>query len=234
MNAFALKIIAVITMLIDHTGFAFPETPDSLRWVGRIAFPIFAFLVAQGCRNSRNIHIYAFRLFLFALISEIPFDMVSQHYFFGSDIPPDINFLSHTNIFYTLFLGVACVEVYELARKKSLHYAVCLLFTIPIAALGEVLSTDYGSFGVIWIFSIYIAGSGNRQCFIVFLGVVLLYGKSYVDYSSFNNLMYLIFALIPGVLILLYDGRRGPGAKWFFYLFYPIHLTILVYFLTLL
>jgi len=110
MTAFLLKIIASITMLLDHTQVVFPSVfPFYLRYIGRIAFPVYAYMIAQGCRRTRNIGKYLFRLGIFALVSEIPFDLAFRK---------EINFLSDTNIFYTLFLGTACIAIYKKLREK--------------------------------------------------------------------------------------------------------------------
>ena len=123
----ALKVIAVISMILDHIGYAIlnrmPEVNDSgtmtftvyyiLRAIGRAAFPIFCFLLVEGVLHTRNIGKYAFRLFIFALISEIPFDLA----FYGKPF-----FNTHQNVFFTLFIGVLMLwgfqKINELDEKK--------------------------------------------------------------------------------------------------------------------
>ena len=121
MTAFVLKIIASICMLFDHTGAVFTaSTPLFFRWIGRIAFPIYAYMIAQGCKHTNNIDKYLLRLGIFALISEIPFDIAFMHYYtMDGALNLGINFLRNTNVFYTLFLGVACISIYEKLKVKK-------------------------------------------------------------------------------------------------------------------
>jgi hypothetical protein len=134
-SAFALKIIASIAMLIDHTGQVFPApaTPELFRCIGRIAFPIYAFMAAQGCKHTGNINRYLLRLGAFALISEIPFD--TALFASGESLESafsQVHFLYRTNVFYTLFFGVACVAVYEgLQTKKRPWIALFPVLLIP-------------------------------------------------------------------------------------------------------
>jgi len=115
MTAFVLKLIASACMLIDHIGAVFPaSTPLAFRFIGRIAFPVYAYLVAQGCKHTKNINKYLLRLGVFALISEIPFDLA----FYGR-FNWTTGFLRDTNVFYTLFLGVGCIAVYEKLKQKA-------------------------------------------------------------------------------------------------------------------
>lgn len=119
--AFHLKLIALTTMIIDHVGavFPFPTLVNSLmRGIGRMAFPIYAFLIAEGCQYTRSREKYLLRLGLFALISELPFDRAFyprylQLFSFGE------NFLISTNVFYTMFLAVACVHIWETLRRQA-------------------------------------------------------------------------------------------------------------------
>jgi len=146
MTAFTLKIIASICMLLDHIGAVFyGSTPELFRWIGRIAFPIYAYMIAQGCKHTKNINKYLFRLGIFALISEIPFDMAFMHY---NDVESGLNwgisFLRQTNVFYTLFLGVACVAVYEqLKLKKDAWVALLPILFVPATLLGNFLPESF-------------------------------------------------------------------------------------------
>jgi len=110
MTAFVLKIIAAAAMLLDHTCAAFPETfPIYFRYIGRLAFPVFAYMIAQGCKHTGNIWKYMLRLGIFAIISEIPYDMALRS---------ETSFISNTNIYYTLFIGTACIAFYEILKSK--------------------------------------------------------------------------------------------------------------------
>lgn len=120
----SLKIVALTCMLIDHAGATLFPQCDILRSIGRISFPLYAFLLAQGCKHTHSMERYLLGLGIFALISEIPYDLA-----FGNPI----NFLDQTNIFYTLFLSAACVYIYDSIKKQKtlvqlLAFTVCLLF----------------------------------------------------------------------------------------------------------
>ena len=141
MTAFVLKIIAVITMMVDHVGSIILSVNPHLiannqdiylysRYIGRISFPIFAFLIANGCKHTSNINKYMLRLGLLAIISEVPYDLA----FWGAG--GGINFFRSTNIFYTLFLGVAAVAIYEKLKKVEMQWIfLALLAVFPIISL---------------------------------------------------------------------------------------------------
>ncbi len=139
LTAFHLKLIALTTMIIDHVGavFPFPTLADSmLRGIGRMAFPIYAFLIAEGCRYTRSRERYLLRLGIFALISELPFDWA----FYPRSLQlqgPGIHFLSVTNVFYTMFLAVACIHIWETLRRQTRRMQMLVLgtFSAGIAAL---------------------------------------------------------------------------------------------------
>ena len=171
MTAFILKIIASISMLIDHTGAVFIEyTPMSFRWIGRIAFPIYAYLIAQGCKHTENIDKYLLRLGVFALISEVPFDIAFMHYQMDDTLHFGINFLRYTNVFFTLFLGVACIVIYEkLKVKKRPELALIPIALIPLFFIANVLPESFpvspSEFAAI-VMVLYTAGA---LCFAYYL-----------------------------------------------------------------
>ena len=129
LSTFTLKLIAIITMVIDHTGAIFFPDQMWLRAIGRIAFPIFVFLLVEGLFNTSNIKKYLTRLGIFALISEIPFDMAFYKARFGVDFLTDLKgatqdmqildlfirrLIKHQNIFFTLFLGLLAIYLMKL------------------------------------------------------------------------------------------------------------------------
>lgn len=246
MSVFVLKIIAVIAMLIDHTAAAFGPTIINDMWtgsniglfidpyglmrsIGRIAFPIFAYLIAQGCLYTKNIGKYLLRLGVLAIISEPFFDM---GFWDGS-----INFLRDTNIFYTLFLGVAAIALYEnLQRNFPKVSNLAILAPLPMMAMAWLLSTDYSFFGVGIIFLIYLMrpDSHSGRCIALSIGMVTLYGLDAITLTgqiNINGLSMLAFSLISVGLIALYNGKLGPSnaaIKWGFYFFYPVHIAVLI------
>jgi len=150
MTAFTLKIIASASMLIDHTGVIF-DTPEYFRIIGRVAFPIYAYMIAQGCVYTKDINKYLLRLATFSLISQIPFSVA---HFYGHP--------QYVNIFFTLFLGVACVVIYEKVKVKTNRW-VAVLPALPLLWVAEFCDVDYGMVGVGLIFALYLANPENRK-----------------------------------------------------------------------
>lgn len=137
LSAFHLKLIALSCMIIDHIGVILLNyRVDMLNYIGRIAFPIYAFLVAEGCRHTRDRKQYLLRLGIFALISELPFDFAFHHAMLGS-FPRFENFLGLTNVFFTLFLSIACIHIFETLKNRTRAVqlsalAICVIFLVAI------------------------------------------------------------------------------------------------------
>ncbi len=211
MNSTNLKIIACLTMLIDHLGAVFFPQYIYLRIIGRIAFPIFAFLIAEGYLHTHNVKKYLIRLFTFALISEIPFNLA-----FNGNI---IDFGSGLNVFFTLFFGLLAVFVYD--HYKNFGFLPVLL----IGIIAHLLDTDYGMLGVMVIFAFYaFKGDFYKQALSYILLTLVFLGILYLEYESINLQVFSPIALIP---IYFYNGKKGFNIKYLFYVFYPGHLLIL-------
>ncbi|MCR5525960.1 MAG: conjugal transfer protein TraX [Lachnospiraceae bacterium] len=206
MSTFTLKIIAIISMAIDHAGLAlFPE----LRWmrfIGRIAFPIYCFLIVEGAYNTRDEKKYLERMLAFAVLSEIPFNLVLSHkmLYFGTQ-----------NVFFTLSIGLAMIIALRKYKNDFYLQVICV-----IAALGtaEVLKTDYSWRGVMLILLFYL---GRDAELVRNIGLMEMFFKVMSASEPFAS-----FALIP---ISLYNGKKGPGLKYLFYLFYPVHLLVIYF-----
>lgn len=227
MDGFLLKIIALIAMFIDHTGVILDMYSYStvLRLIGRIAFPIYAFLIAEGCFYTKNIKKYMFRLFIFGVISQLPFVL------FTGNIN---NLFKHLNVFFTLALGVLCIYSYNVVNTKItrevLKRIIIVFSCYYILILAERLNTDYGALGVLLIYCLYLCKSTSvnlyqlkiRQLLILSLFILL----SYMPSTRYGMYMFIggSISLIP---IMLYNGEKGKSFKWGFYAFYPIHLLLL-------
>lgn len=233
-----LKMIAMIAMLIDHTGavvlgrllmvsgIAGLDTTDMaatmlwvkdnaalyavymlLRYIGRIAFPIFCFLLVQGFAHTSNKKKYALRLGLFALISEIPFDLA---------LSSVVLEFQYQNVFFTLFIGLVTMMVYEAVEKKEdwsdIFKVICGIVTV-LAGMGvaKFLRTDYDAIGVFCIMMLYIFRQKKSTQIIV--GCV--------------SFLWEVTAPLAFIPIAFYNGKRGWKMKYFFYVFYPLHLLIL-------
>ena len=222
-------------MLIDHVGLVFADNfGREFRVIGRIAFPVFVFLVAEGFSHTKSPAKFLARLFVFAVISEPFFDLA-----FGNEI----NFFARTNIFYTLFLGGLGICMIRAAKKIKNELLAMVLLLISIAfvtLLAEALTTDYGAYGVIFIIAMYLLKSNPIRIWVMAMlsvwqhqaiisnGISLGFGV----YPLIEWLMIPV-TLVAVVLVAFYNGKRGLGLKWLFYLAYPAHLAIL-FILTLL
>ena len=242
-NGYGLKIVAVITMLIDHVGasilWRYIEAChgyndsvlmgiyEMMRYIGRMAFPIYCFLLVEGFLHTRSVGKYALRLGIFALISEVPFDIALNQKLWR----PGSN-----NVFFTLLIGllliwgISKVEIfYEFWREKQLDafigtlaaLAVAVLMVVPALFLAELIfASDYGMGGVLAILVLYLLRKYRL------IGYVLAILVLYVFAGSSE-----ILALIMLFPLSMYDGTRGTEKgkwdKYFFYGFYPVHLLVL-------
>ncbi len=211
MSGFQLKVLAIITMLIDHIGAVLFPKVTILRIIGRLAFPIFAYLISEGMLHTSNIKKYLWRLFMFALISEIPFDLA----FHGMLYDPNSQ-----NVFFTLFLGLAAIAFLHTYFDKNPVLAIG--FAAAAALLADFLRTDYGWFGVAAVILFYCFR--NYRAAGVFVFALLVAG-----YSLMGRTLE-FYAIASGVPILLYNGKKGSlNWKYFFYAFYPVHLLLLYF-----
>ena len=205
----ALKLIAVITMLLDHVGDNFFPDQIWMRIIGRMALPIFAFCIAEGFSHTKDRRRYLCRMGLFALISEIPFDLVTSD---------KILEFSHQNIMMTFFWAILGLMIYERVRKRPhgsfFGAAVLVLFAISSLFLG----LDYQILAVGLIFLYYLLR--NRAPLINNLAAMAYH-------AVMRNVGIYWFGLAGFLPVLLYNGKRGRGLKWFFYLFYPLHLFVI-------
>lgn len=210
MNVFALKIIALTAMVIDHYGAIFQDNITFFRIIGRLAFPIYCFLLVEGYYHTGNLKKYAIRLFIFALISELPFDLA----FFGR-----IDF-SHQNIFFTLFIGLSAIYVLDKAREKTNFYRDAVIITACVAAF--ILSVDYSVVGIVYILTFYYTRSlVNLKKFKITVFIMLL---SNIPLSWIQQ-----FSLLSLPVIYFYNGEPGPRNKFLqmaFYAAYPLHLLM--------
>ncbi|MCL2565477.1 MAG: conjugal transfer protein TraX [Defluviitaleaceae bacterium] len=230
MSSFILKIAALSTMIIDHIGFAF--IISSFRYIGRIAFPLYAFLIGEGCRHTSNIKRYLGRLLVFAFISEIPFDLLRST---RGGVPiksfTDIIDMSAQNVFFTLFFGALSIAVYlhvKKAKGESFALIIGLSAMIICAYLADFIRADYGFMGVIIIALPAIAAEScplkdwKKFINIAVIAICLLF-----IYNVDWQLGFLLASFVSLIFILIYNGRKGMPVKWAFYLTYPLHMAIL-------
>lgn len=209
LSGWLLSLLAMASMTVDHIGaILFPEDL-AFRMVGRLAFPTFAFLLAEGARHSHSRLRYGLRLLGLAVLSELPFDYA----FFGGWN------MGHQNIFFTLCLGLAAIELSDRLTAPAPRVAGLL----AVIMLAEFLHTDYGSLGVLLVFVFYLWGTAPRP---VACACLIFAGLLYMDLSL---LLGTVAAALP---LSLYDHRRGGGKipepirKFFCYGYYPLHLIV--------
>lgn len=237
-----LKWIAMLTMLIDHAGvvlvwpiiMAHPEIHGTandlnatglvglyflMRTIGRIAFPIFIFLLIEGFSHTHNRISYFVRLLLFAAISEIPFDMATS--LTAKDLRAGnvIEFGSQ-NVFFTLALGLLAITLIDtvdaLCKDQSLRMISIVLLGLGALATAYVLQADYDVMGVAAIILAYAFRENKiKQMTACILALSVM---SVLEVAAFAGLPF----------VLKYNGERGRGNKWLFYAFYPVHLLLLV------
>ena len=220
LNTLHLKVIAYVTMLIDHFALAviynailvpsFPLKKGTdmytlylfyrfLRGVGRTAFPIFCFLIVEGFFHTRSRAKYAVRLLIFGIVSEVPFDLaIFRKYYYPE----------YQNVFFTLLLGLLLIWEWE-------HFKNKWYIQIPLAGIliyaAEFFNTDYGWLGVLLIFIFYLLHEWRTPQ--VFFGIFPLSNE--------------VPAVLVGyLLLLLYNGKRGRFPKYLGYAIYPVHLLL--------
>ncbi len=237
-SANCLKWIALITMLIDHfgaciwlyqakAGWMSFQDPNfyipyyMLRGIGRLAFPLFIFLLAEGFYYTRNRKKYLIRLTLFAFLSEIPFDLAL--FLTNPQVSSgQITTWAHQNVYFTLVLGFLSMLLIDWIEKKDWDKKIKIIAVIGAvalpAALAQLIHTDYGAIGVLAIAVAWLLRD-RRGNLLEVTGIIFILTFS----SSLEAL-----ALLDLPLIAAYRGKQGKkGNRWFFYAFYPVHLLLL-------
>lgn len=245
LSSAVLKNIAVVTMLIDHIGAVIVirlliqkglygavadqeayiawlgqnrgmyGTYMAMRIIGRLAFPIYCFLLVEGFQRTHNVKRYLGRMLLFALISEVPFDLAFSGRLWN---------MQYQNVFFTLFIGLMVIAGLRLVDQRLSgpetwrKLAGVGLYAVIIAAgsvLALVLKTDYSFKGILAITVLYLFRSRRKaQIWAGVIAFLLMDGLEMIAALSF-------------LLIWFYNGARGRQNKYFFYFFYPVHLLLL-------
>lgn len=219
MSNFVLKMIAIFSMLLDHLGYAIFNDFSYFNYFGRIAFPIFAFGIGQGYIHTKNLKKYFLRLFLFAIISQLPFQLFLSTFSTAFSL----------NIFFTLGLGLTSIYLYQsLCKNNKILGIICVT---AIAIISEALHCDYGWYGIVIIFILYVFHNHKTWLNISFI-ICTLINYLIKLYLHFNiQYIYLfVFTCFSLIFINVYNGKKGKNMKYIFYLFYPIHLILLYIF----
>lgn len=232
LTSFHLHILAMTLMLCDHLWATLLPQQEWMTCIGRLAFPIFAFLTVEGYFHTSSIRRYLLRLLVFALISEIPFDLV-----YGSTL----FYPFHQNVLWTFLLGLLCIRFCEFVRSKHrpwLGWAALALAAVMGYLLGTLLMVDYAGAGVLMVLTFYVF---RQRTWKSLLGQLLCLG--YLNIHMLGTYFYPIsigswtfelvqqgFAVLALIPIWLYNGARGHHSKafqYFCYTFYPAHLLVL-------
>lgn len=220
MSSFLLRLIALLAMFADHAGLALFPAVGAFRCVGRLAFPLYCFLLAQGYLHTRNLRAYAVRLLLLALLSEIPFDLL----IFASPVSS-----VEQNVLFSLLLGLLALYAADALRDRPLH-AWLGVMSICVAAMAANVS--YGWLGPVLCLAAYFGRNDRRRLTLSMLGALGLYSLS-LALSGVAASWVLVslcapLALIPMLLYSGKPGRRLPLLTFLFYAAYPLHLAALV------
>ena len=259
LTSFRLKVIAIISMLIDHFAYipfasvlsgsyAVKEgtvaysgvkqslllwvvehdcvlwaLSDGMHWVGRLAFPLFCFLIVQGFLHTRSKAKYALRLAVFAVISEIPYDMA----FSGCVLS-----FKNNNVFFTLLTGLLMIWGITAAMQRidnlsclknknglrnGIYAGVVLVFALAASFLVSVaFDSSYGASGVLTILIIFLLQRHPVLALVLSTFVLAVLNFSFVQ----------LFALPSALLVAMYNQQRGRPMKYFFYFVYPAHLLL--------
>lgn len=220
MNSSQIKLIAIIAMLIDHTGMALFPNVIWFRVIGRLAFPIFAYFITEGYFKTRDLKKYMIRLGLFAVISQYPYYLHRNN-------------LLDLNIFFTLLLGLIAIKEHD--KSNNIRIIWCY------GLIAQALNTDYGLYGVFTIYIFYKYRNDFKTLVkkqvalnFYFLGVssilCLTNGLNNTGTSLLNDIFQIgmqALSLFSLLIIKQYNGERGCNLKYIFYGFYPIHLIVL-------
>lgn len=244
LSASGLKYLACLFMVIDHVDAIFflmgsVAVPESLlyyllRILGRISFPLFAFLLSEGCRYTRDYRRYLGRLALFAAISQLPYTLAFGEW--------------SGSVILTFFLAAGAIFFYEKALQRWNSTPLAFIPLLLAVILAEMLRCDYGWLGVAIVFALYLChGRLKRQLICLAIFIFCLYGiqtlpallllavpTTGIPITTHDLVLQVLLsgaftlsACLSLVPIAFYNGRRGKGNKYFFYVFYPSHLFIL-------
>lgn len=213
LNGSAMKVIAMISMVIDHVALYLMEQGtllyETMRCIGRIAFPIFAFLIAEGFIHTRSRYRYFFTLLGFAVISEIPWYLLN-----GTD--------GTHNVMFTLALGVATLMVLENLLQRSM--VLGFFWTLGMAGLAFWLEVDYEWRGILVIVIFYLFNGYGHS---------FTYSRDMQFFCTFALMMHygIMGSVVACMILYVYNGTRGfvqgSIAKYGFYAFYPVHLLFI-------
>lgn len=210
MSSAVLKLIAIITMLIDHVGLLFFPQHLIFRMVGRLSFPLFCFLLVQGFLHTKSRGKYLSMLFLFGVVSEIPYQL-----FIAGELR---NPLMGSNVLFALALGIVAMMFLEMGERENNYWGIVPVF-LCIGA--QLLNLSYGAYGILLISLFYLFRRSRVLC-------ALMLAACTAGYCIYHGSAIQAYGIFAGVLILFYNRQKGWNMpKYFFYGFYPGHMLAL-------
>lgn len=242
MSSFVLKIIACATMLLDHIGYSMQyyglgdrALAMLFRTIGRVAFPIFAYLIVKGFKKTHNIVLYTLRVIIAGLISEVPYDLCFHK---------SVRYDTSQNVMFTFAIALIMLVFVDMCVKAT-RKEVRFFCIFPIAGayyIADNLFVDYSGYGILLVALLYFADGENLKDRLRTVPVILLFAARYIledavrgyGISAWHKTQLCsALALVP---ILLYSGKKGYAPKgkvgkkvqqYAFYLFYPVHIFAL-------
>lgn len=223
MSVFVLKIIACISMLFDHLGYVFYGKVSWMNCIGRLAFPIFAFLVTEGYVHTKNLKKYILRMFIFALISQIPFMLFCSIFSTAKEF----------NVIFTLLFGLIVITIFDKYNK-----ILGVISAVILGLVAEYFKFDYGIYGVSIILIFYIFKNNIKYLsFFFILATICRYIFFVIPLAKYGLIIFLNYlplyiflccsTLCSLMLIIFYNKEQGKKLKYLFYIFYPAHLLLL-------
>ncbi len=212
LSSSSLKLIALVTMTIDHIGMLF--FPSQLLWriIGRVSFPLFAFLIAEGFEKTSDVRKYFSRLLSFAALSQIPYSL----FMFSTGFPSP-----HLNIFFTLSAGLFALILWKQLPPRYSAPSIGLLMY-----LAEYASFDYGAYGILTILASALFLRFRTTGIISLTLLPLLYTAIYSLVSALSLQMY---ASMSVPLVTIYNKEHGKHfPRRLLYWFYPVHFLLLL------
>lgn len=223
MTSLVIKVIACVTMFLDHIKYSGTIFENFItEYFGRLSFPLFAFLVTEAYMHTSDLKRYYKRLFIFGLISQIPFMLFRTL----------VGEWRMLNIMFTLLFGLSCITIYDKIKQKYFSIPAIIL----IVVIGQLLNVDYGWFGILTVLVMYLLR--DRKMFLPLVYGILIFsyyysiaGNEYI--LETKNVLSMIFIWSSTFIINKYNGKKGRSLKYFFYFFYPIHMLglYLLYFI---
>lgn len=213
-----LKIIAALSMLIDHMGIILFPDIEFLRIIGRLAFPIFSFMIAEGCKYTKNKPRYFLSVFSLALLCQIFYFIFSKSLYMSILVTFSLSILT---IYSLDYLKSVLFSKDSTFSQKFFAFSLFFITVLIVYTLNIFLKIDYGFWGCMaGVFaSILKKASDSLRVFIFGIGLLIL---------ALSSGTIQIFSLLSLPLLLLYSGKRGKRKmKSFFYIFYPLHLVVL-------